>query len=146
MGFAVPEPLPTLRWALTPPFHPYLMRLAPVRRFTFLWHFPRGFPHRALPGILPCGARTFLSGRNPSERLLLSNTRTLSLHTASRNARRTAPAPAPAPAAEREDNREAGSERNQQEGGKDGRARGSRIFLRVPRKKISSLAFPTSTL
>jgi hypothetical protein len=26
-----------------------------------LWHFPRGFPHRALPGILPCGARTFLS-------------------------------------------------------------------------------------
>jgi hypothetical protein len=38
-------------------------------RFDFLWHFPRGFPHRALPGILPCGARTFLSGRNPSERL-----------------------------------------------------------------------------
>jgi hypothetical protein len=73
----VPKPLPASRWALTPPFHPYLMRLAPVRRFTFLWHFPRGFPHRALPGILPCGARTFLSGRNPSERLLLSNGRTL---------------------------------------------------------------------
>jgi hypothetical protein len=30
------------------------------RRFAFLWHFPRGRPHRALPGILPCGARTFL--------------------------------------------------------------------------------------
>src|SRR5262245_24095439 len=27
----------------------------------FLWHFPRGCPHRALPGILPCEARTFLS-------------------------------------------------------------------------------------
>ena len=27
----------------------------------FLWHFPGGHPHRALPGILPCGARTFLS-------------------------------------------------------------------------------------
>ncbi len=25
-----------------------------------LWHFPRGRPHQALPGILPCGARTFL--------------------------------------------------------------------------------------
>ena len=30
------------------------------RRFAFLWHFPRGHPHRALPGILPYGARTFL--------------------------------------------------------------------------------------
>jgi len=36
------------------------------RRFAFLWHFPRGRPHRALPGILPCGARTFLSTDNPS--------------------------------------------------------------------------------
>ncbi len=36
------------------------------RRFAFLWHFPRGYPHRALPGILPCGARTFLSTDNPS--------------------------------------------------------------------------------
>jgi hypothetical protein len=26
-----------------------------------LWHSPRGHPHRALPGTLPCGARTFLS-------------------------------------------------------------------------------------
>src|SRR6185436_1272019 len=24
MGFAVPQPLPTARWAFTPPFHPYL--------------------------------------------------------------------------------------------------------------------------
>ena len=51
--------------------------LSRFRRFTFLWHFPRGYPHRALPGILPCGARTFLSGRNPSERLGLSNGRTI---------------------------------------------------------------------
>jgi len=26
----------------------------------FLWHFPWGCPRRALPGTLPCGARTFL--------------------------------------------------------------------------------------
>src|SRR5688572_8746853 len=32
----------------------------PARAVCFLWHFPRGLPHRALPGILPCGARTFL--------------------------------------------------------------------------------------
>lgn len=25
-----------------------------------LWHCPRGRPHQALPGTLPCGARTFL--------------------------------------------------------------------------------------
>ena len=51
--------------------------LGRFRRYTFLWHFPRGFPHRALPGILPCGARTFLPGRSPSERLKLSNGRTI---------------------------------------------------------------------
>ena len=27
---------------------------------SFLWHCPRGRPHRGLPGTLPCGARTFL--------------------------------------------------------------------------------------
>jgi hypothetical protein len=43
---------------------------APKRpgRSTFLWHFPRGFPHRALPGILPCGARTFLAAQVCSAR------------------------------------------------------------------------------
>src|SRR5262245_11593185 len=37
----------------------------------FLWHFPRGRPHRALPGTLLCGARTFLRGsrRNRGDRL-----------------------------------------------------------------------------
>jgi hypothetical protein len=52
-------------------------RLSRFRRFTFLWHFPRGFPHRALPGILPYGARTFLSSRSSSERLLLSDRGTI---------------------------------------------------------------------
>ncbi len=31
----------------------------------FLWHFPRGCPHRALAGILPYEARTFLPRRHP---------------------------------------------------------------------------------
>jgi len=30
------------------------------RAVCFLLHCPRGFPHRALPGVLLCGARTFL--------------------------------------------------------------------------------------
>jgi len=30
-----------------------------------LWHCPRGHPHQALPGTLPCGARTFLSRTRP---------------------------------------------------------------------------------
>lgn len=35
----------------------------PARAVCFLLHFPRGFPHRVLPGTQPCGARTFLSAR-----------------------------------------------------------------------------------
>jgi hypothetical protein len=31
----------------------------------FLWHSPRRFRHRALPGIALCGARTFLPPRRP---------------------------------------------------------------------------------
>ena len=38
--------------------------ISPLPRRTeavsFLWHFPRGRPHRGLPGTLPFGARTFL--------------------------------------------------------------------------------------
>ena len=33
----------------------------------FLWHSPRGHPHRALPGTLLCGARTFLPPRCTAE-------------------------------------------------------------------------------
>ena len=61
MGFAVPQLLPAARWALTPPFHPGPPPHAAGRVDCSLWHFPRGHPHRELPGILPCGARTFLS-------------------------------------------------------------------------------------
>jgi hypothetical protein len=32
----------------------------PAWAVCFLWHSPRGHPHRALPGTLLCGARTFL--------------------------------------------------------------------------------------
>ncbi len=35
----------------------------------FLWHFPWGYPHRALPGILPCGVRTFLPRFRAGDRL-----------------------------------------------------------------------------
>jgi hypothetical protein len=54
---------------------------APKRfgRSNFLWHFPRGFPHRALPGILPCGARTFLGlvAKRARDRLRCCNGREL---------------------------------------------------------------------
>ena len=65
MGFAMPPALPRARWALTPPFHPYrrAAEAARRRRFSFLLHSPRRFRHRALPGIVLCGARTFLPPR-----------------------------------------------------------------------------------
>src|SRR5580765_1366524 len=58
LGVAVPRPLPVPRWALTPPFHPY----RPVAReaVCFLWPCPSPRGAQALPGSLPCGARTFL--------------------------------------------------------------------------------------
>src|ERR1700674_3948209 len=57
---------PGRRWALTPPFHPYLT--ARLRRHAppggnFLWHFPSGRPDWVLPSALLCGARTFLQPR-----------------------------------------------------------------------------------
>jgi hypothetical protein len=62
MGFAVPFALPRARWALTPPFHPCRRDAgnAPAPVVSSLWHSPRRFRHRALPGIVLCGARTFL--------------------------------------------------------------------------------------
>jgi len=62
MGFAVPFALPRARWALTPPFHPGRRDAgtAPAPVVSSLWHSPRRFRHRALPGIVLCGARTFL--------------------------------------------------------------------------------------
>lgn len=47
MRFTVPYPLPDMRWALTPPFHPYP---APegARRFAFCCTICHGFP---CPGV-----------------------------------------------------------------------------------------------
>jgi len=60
VGFTLPSVLPSTRCALTAPFHPY----RPARRrglaVYFLWHFPWARAPQALPGTLPCGARTFL--------------------------------------------------------------------------------------
>jgi len=67
MGFALPLALPRARWALTPPFHPCRRSREQATAVSFLWHSPRRFRHRALPGIVLCGARTFLP-RAPSIR------------------------------------------------------------------------------
>ncbi len=56
LGVTVPPLLPAARWALTPPFHPY----PPKRAVSFLWPCPSPLGAQALPGNLPCGARTFL--------------------------------------------------------------------------------------
>src|SRR5688572_3090775 len=62
-GFCLPPTLPPARCALTAPFHPY----SPKRqrredeRYIFCATGPSSCPARALPGALPCGARTFLS-------------------------------------------------------------------------------------
>lgn len=41
-GFSVPLRLPSARWALTPPFHPYLCPCGPSA-VCFLLHYPSGF-------------------------------------------------------------------------------------------------------
>jgi len=51
--------LPDSRCALTAPFHPYRLPGGNVGGI-FLLHFPSARAAQALPGILPCGARTFL--------------------------------------------------------------------------------------
>ncbi len=58
--------LPDSWCALTAPFHPChasrsaLRRRRIVRRSSSLLHFPSARAAQALPGTLPCGARTFL--------------------------------------------------------------------------------------
>jgi len=52
-----------VRWALTPPFHPYL---PPGQAVCFLWPLPSPYSAQVLPGSLPCGARTFLDPRKSS--------------------------------------------------------------------------------
>jgi len=67
LGVAVPSLLPAPRWALTPPFHPCLP--SPLARpwpaVCSLWPCPSPLGAQALPGSLPCGARTFLGGQWP---------------------------------------------------------------------------------
>ena len=64
MGFTWLLALPSGRWSLTPPFHPYLS--APPKRTCLrtggisLLHWPWSYLRRPLAGILPCEARTFL--------------------------------------------------------------------------------------
>ena len=53
------------RCALTAPFHPCLCRKRPSAVYS-LWHFPSPHDARVLPGILPCGARTFLHRPKPT--------------------------------------------------------------------------------
>ena len=64
LGVAVPSLLPATRWALTPPFHPYPPALAHPRAVCFLLPCPSPCGAQALPGSLPCGARTFLGCRS----------------------------------------------------------------------------------
>jgi hypothetical protein len=48
-------------WSLTPPFHPYSVRVC-AGAVCFLWHCPAGRPGLPLTTTLPCGVRTFLGG------------------------------------------------------------------------------------
>ena len=60
--------LPGSRCALTAPFHPCLLACANVSGI-FLLHFPSARAAQALPGTVPCGARTFLGTGCPVTRL-----------------------------------------------------------------------------
>ena len=74
IGFVMPPPLPSGRWALTPPFH-----LCQTFRKNATWPFVFCDTFRRLNidvqtpplarGILPCGVRTFLSPILPRERM-----------------------------------------------------------------------------
>ena len=63
VGLAVPRLLPAARCALTAPFHPCLCPRRGPSAVCFLLRFPSPRDARALPGTLPCGARTFLDAR-----------------------------------------------------------------------------------
>ncbi len=73
-GFVMPWTLPTKRWALTPPFHPYrVLSCENSRRFIFCDTFHRARSAQSVSasrapsssavshGALPYGVRTFLS-------------------------------------------------------------------------------------
>src|SRR3982074_3285520 len=46
--------------------HHFTFAVAYAAAVSFLWHSPSGYPYRALPGTLLCGARTFLDGTIPA--------------------------------------------------------------------------------
>ena len=68
MWLAIPAMLPLPRWALTPPFHPSRFQTEPKNGGMFSVALSVSFritinyadKARVLPGIMPCGARTFL--------------------------------------------------------------------------------------
>jgi hypothetical protein len=70
-GFAVPPRLPSARWALTPPFHPYLCGRNPLRgtpsaiggmlSAALSVRSPLSSRPSLSRGALPCGVRTFLT-------------------------------------------------------------------------------------
>lgn len=63
MGFTVPLPLPAARWALTPPFHPYLpdALTGDGRRSALCCTFPEVTLAGRYPASCFHGARTFLT-------------------------------------------------------------------------------------
>ena len=61
--------LPDSRCALTAPFHPCHAPLAMPFGGIFLLHCPSAHAAQALPGTVPCGARTFLGIGYPMTRL-----------------------------------------------------------------------------
>lgn len=64
MGFSVPLRLLSERWALTPPFHPYLNRRCRLpRRFQFLWHFPSGRLAASPPACIPSSRQGYAASR-----------------------------------------------------------------------------------
>jgi hypothetical protein len=67
VGFAVPVTSRLPRWALTPPFHPYLRALRPAGGLlsVVLSLSPRNERRSHLTTTMPCGARTFLALRCP---------------------------------------------------------------------------------
>ena len=74
MGFTVPLGSLRERWALTPPFHPYppkkggLFSAALAVKASSQTPCPRvSNPEDPLRGIVPCGVRTFLTGKTSSD-------------------------------------------------------------------------------
>jgi hypothetical protein len=64
MGFSVPPRLLLERWALTPPFHPYLdQRCRRSRRFQFLRHFPSERLAALPPACIPGSGQGYAASR-----------------------------------------------------------------------------------